>query len=322
MCWNIPFPYKGVKRMKTETVHEYKSVMKPKRDMHKLKDHIGSYLFVLPALTFLTLFSIVPIIYLIWLSFHEYRLPNPAIFNGVENYIRMFNDALFIKSIGNTMIYTAGSMAIGLSGAIAVAVLLNRKLKGIRFFKVFYFLPTITSEVITAMIFLWVFDNNLGILNYILKVSGVESPPAWLLQPTTAMIILILIGAWRGTAYNIPIFLAALQAVPQSLYEAARIDGANSWKQFVHITLPSIMHILVYCMVMSVIGSFQVVAVVDILTNGGPMDSTMVVIKHIWQQSFEFNYVGYGAALSFVLFPFLLGVTWLQLRLSSGKDNK
>ncbi|WP_221567216.1 carbohydrate ABC transporter permease [Alkalihalobacillus sp. TS-13] len=309
--------------MKAESVtqHNPSTRPKPRKEFHKLKDYTSSYLFVLPALSFLTMFSIIPIIYLIWLSFYSYSLPSPPEFTGLGNYTQMLKDKLFIKSIGNTLVYTAGSMVIGLSGAIAVAVLLNRKLKGIRLFKVFYFLPTITSEVITAMIFLWVFDNNLGILNYILKVAGVENPPAWLLQPGTAMLILILIGAWRGTAYNIPIFLAALQAVPQSLYEAARIDGANAWKQFWHITLPSIMHILVYCMVMSVIGSFQVVAVVDILTNGGPMDSTMVAIKHIWQQAFEFNYVGYGAALSFVLFPFLLFVTWLQLKLSSGKDK-
>ncbi|WP_078378731.1 carbohydrate ABC transporter permease [Sutcliffiella halmapala] len=306
--------------MKTEIATRFNPQKKSNKELHKLKDYIGSYLFVLPALSFLFIFSIAPIIYLVWLSFHDYSLPNPAVFTGLDNFARMIQDKLFIKSIGNTLVYTVGSMFIGLSGAIAVAVLLNRKLKGLRLFKVFYFLPTITSEVITAMIFLWVFDNNLGILNYLLKVAGVVSPPAWLLQPTTAMLILILIGAWRGTAYNIPIFLAALQAVPQSLYEAARIDGANGWKQFIHITLPSITHILVYCMVMSVIGSFQVVAVVDILTNGGPMDSTMVVIKHIWQQSFEFNYVGYGAALSLVLFPLLLGVTWLQLRLSNGKD--
>lgn len=306
--------------MKTEIASQMNTEIKTKKEFHKLKDYIGSYLFVLPALSFLFIFSIAPILYLIWLSFHDYSLPNPAVFTGLKNFSQMLQDKLFIKSLGNTIVYTAGSMFLGLGGAIAVAVLLNRKLRGLRFFKVFYFLPTITSEVITAMIFLWIFDNNLGILNYLLKIAGVETPPAWLLQPTTAMIILILIGAWRGTAYNIPIFLAALQAVPQSLYEAARIDGANSWKQFIHITLPSITHILVYTMVMSVIGSFQVVAVVDILTNGGPMDSTMVVIKHIWQQSFEFNYVGYGAALSLVLFPFLLAVTWLQLKLSSGKD--
>ncbi|MEH7009521.1 sugar ABC transporter permease [Neobacillus niacini] len=308
--------------MKTETVPSM-NIKKAKnnRELHKFKDILGSYLFVLPALSFLFLFSIVPIIYLIWLSFTDYSLPNPAVFIGLENFSRMLEDKLFFKSIFNTLVYTFGSMALGLAFALAIAVLLNRQLKGLRIFKVFYFLPTITSEVITAMIFLWVFDNNLGILNYLLKVLGMENPPAWLLEPTTAMLILIFIGAWRGAAYNTPIFLAALQSVPQSYYEAARLDGANAWKQFIHISLPSITHMLVYSMVMSVIGSFQVVAVVDILTNGGPMDSTMVAIKHIWQQSFEFNYVGYGASLSLVLFPFLLLITWLQLKLSSGKES-
>jgi ABC-type sugar transport system permease subunit len=308
-----------VKSLKTETAPSIKTITKRKREFYKLKDYISSYLFVLPALSFLFVFSILPIIYLVWLSFYNYSLPNQPEFTGFGNFTRMFQDKLFLKSISNTLIYTFGSMTLGLGAALGIAVLLNRKLKGLRVFRVFYFLPTITSEVITAMIFLWVFDNNLGILNYLLRVGGVEKPPAWLLQPTTAMMILILIGAWRGAAYNTPIFLTALQSVPQSYYEAAKLDGANAWKQFLHISLPSIMHILVYTMIMSVIGSFQVVAVVDILTNGGPMDSTMVAIKHIWQQSFEFNYVGYGAALSLVLFPFLLAITWLQLKLS-GKE--
>ncbi len=286
----------------------------------KWKDYIGSYAFLAPALSFLLAFIVFPIFYLVYLSFQEYQLPNPAHWNGVENYVKLFQDKLFFKSLLNTSIYTLGSMTIGIMAALFMAVLLNRQLKGIRFFKVFYFLPTITSEVITAMIFLWIFDNNLGILNYFLKTWGLESPPAWLLDPFWAMTILILVGAWRGASYNTPIFLAALQGVPKSLYEAADLDGASGWKKFWHISIPSILPIVVYSVVMSIIGSFQVVAIVDVLTNGGPQNSTLVAIKHIWQQAFEFNHVGYGATLSLFLFPILFIITWLQLRLSAGRN--
>lgn len=283
----------------------------------KWKDYLTSYLFLVPALSFLFVFSIVPIVYLIWLSLHQYQLPNPPIFSGLDNFRQLMADHTFLKSVVNTSVYTVGSMTVGLSAALFMAVLLSLKLKGFRFFKVLYFLPTVTSEVITAMIFLWILDNNLGILNYVLPILGFENPPNWLQDPIWAMIVLILVGAWRGASYNTPIFLAGLEGIPKDYYEAAELDGASGWQKFWHISIPGIVPILVYCMVMSVIGSFQVIAIVDVLTNGGPMDRTLVAIKHIWQQAFEFNHVGYGATLSLVLFPILFLATWLQLKLSS-----
>lgn len=287
---------------------------------NKWKDYLGSYLFVFPALSLLFTFSFVPIIYLVYLSFHRYRLPESPEFIGLENYARLISDSVFIESIGNTLVYTFSSMIIGLFAALSIAVLLMQAFKGKRFFKVFYFLPAVTSDVISAMIFLWIFDHNLGILNYLLTTIGIAEPPMWLLHPIWAMVILIIVGAWRGASYNIPIFLAALEGVPKALYEAAEIDGANGWYKFWNITIPSIMPISVYCMIMSIIGSFQVVAIVDVLTDGGPQNSTMVAIKYVWQQAFEFNYVGYGATLSLVVLPFLFFVTWLNLKLSSRSE--
>lgn len=283
----------------------------------KWKDYLTSYLFLVPALSFLFVFSILPILYLVWLSFHEYELPNPPVFIGLDNFRQLLEDRTFFKSIYNTSVYTVGSLTIGISAALFMAVLVSNKLRGTRFFKVFYFLPTVTSEVITAMIFLWILDHNLGILSYLLPALGFENPPNWLQDPFWAMAVLILVGAWRGASYNTPILLAGLEGIPRDYYEAADLDGANGWQKFMYISIPGIVPILVYCVVMSIIGSFQVIAIVDVLTNGGPMDSTLVAIKHIWQQAFEFNHVGYGATLSLVLFPILFLVTWLQLKLSS-----
>ncbi|GAB2570616.1 carbohydrate ABC transporter permease [Gracilibacillus alcaliphilus] len=283
----------------------------------KWKKHLGAYMFLAPALTLLFTFSFVPILYVIYLSFHRFRLPEDPVFIGFENYIRLFSDSVFWTSIWNTLVYTIGSMFIGLFAALCIAVLLNRSFRGKRFFKVFYFLPTVTSDVISAMIFFWIFDHNLGILNYLLTKAGFSAAPNWLLDPFWAMMILIVVGAWRGASYNIPIFLAGLGSVSKSYYEAAEIDGANGWQKFWKITIPSIMPISVYCMVMSIIGSFQVVAIVDVLTDGGPRNSTLVALKYLWQQSFEFNYVGYGATISLFIFPFLLLLTWLNLKLSN-----
>lgn len=280
------------------------------------KDHFTSFLFVAPAMAFLVTFALIPIIYLLYLSFFKYQIPNPAVLVGLDNYTRAFGDALFWKSLKNTLLYTVGSSTLGLSGALAMAVFLNRKFAGKRFFKVMYFLPTVTSEVITAMIFLWIFDGQLGILNYGLRVMGNTEPPQWLLTAPYAMLVVMMVGAWRGISYNTPIYLAALEGIPKSLYEAADIDGANGWQKFWNVSVPGIVHTLVYTVVMAVIGSFQVVAIVDVLTNGGPLDSTLVAIKYIWKQAFEYNNVGYGATLSLLIVPFLLIFTVMQLKIS------
>ncbi|RKL65006.1 sugar ABC transporter permease [Salipaludibacillus neizhouensis] len=306
-----------ISKHKSAVYMDGKSLLEEKiKKKNRRKDYLGTYLFLTPALLLLFTFSFVPIIYVVYLSFHRVRLPDDPIFIGIGNYAQLMGDSVFWRSMGNTLIYTLGSMSLGLFAGLCVAVLLNRAFKGKRFFKVFYFLPSVTSDVVSAMIFLWIFDHNLGILNYLLPKVGLVEPPAWLLDPFWAMFILIFVGSWRGAAYNIPIFLAGLEGVPKSYYEAAEIDGANGWHKFWRITIPSIMPISVYCMVMSIIASFQVVAIVDVLTDGGPDNSTLVALKYVWQQSFQFNYVGYGATMSLFIFPFLLVMTWLNLKLS------
>lgn len=284
---------------------------------HKWKDHLTSYLFLVPALSFLFVFILIPIVYLFYLSFHRYRLPDEPKFIGLENYVRLFHDEVFLKSIVNTIIYTLSSVTLGVFFALVVAYILNRSFRGKKFFKVFYFLPTVTSEVIIAMIFFWLFDHNLGVVNYALTALGVPEPPNWLLDPFWAMVILILVGTWRGISYNIPILLSALEGVSKSLYEAADLDGATTIQKFFKVSIPSVKPMLLYSVVMGIIGSFQVVAIVDVLTDGGPKNSTLVSLKYIWQQSFEFNYVGYGATLSFALLPILIFITWLSFKISS-----
>lgn len=273
------------------------------------------YAFIAPALLCLFAFMVIPTIYLAYLSLHQYIMPKPMTFIGLQNFMKIFHDELFIKSLWNTGRYALGSMALGLSAALAMAVLLNRELRGIRIYRVFYFLPTVVSDVITALIFLWMLDTELGLFNHTLRGSGFKPVP-WLMSEQWAMFSVIVLGAWRGASYNTPIFLAALRSIPRDLYEAADIDGASGWRKFMHISVPMIMPIVVYAMVMSAIGSFQVIGIIDVMTDGGPNDSTYVALKYIWRQAFEFNNMGYAAALSFTVFPILLFVTWLNMKLA------
>ncbi|REK65051.1 MAG: lactose ABC transporter permease [Cohnella sp.] len=281
----------------------------------KRRNRWQGYLFVGPALLVLMVTSIIPIIYVVWMSFHRETPSGESSFAGLSNFRQLFHDTLFFKSIGNTLVYTFASAALGLSAALVLAALLSRNVKGSKWFQILFFLPSVTSEVVTAMMFLWLLDYNFGLFNYVAEKTGFERVQ-WLLDPELAMLSVVLVGAWRGASYNTPIFLSAIQNIPGDLYEAASIDGAHAVQKFFRITVPMIVPILSYTIIMAFIGSFQMVAIVDILTNGGPLDSTMVTLKYIWRQGFEFNNLNYAATLSLGLLPILFLITWIQMKFS------
>lgn len=275
---------------------------------------IYGYLFVAPALLVLTVFVLLPIAFAIYLSFTSYNLVEAPRWIALDNYRRLAADALFRKTLLTTAIYAVGSIALGLSSALAVALLLNRELPGITAFKIVYFLPTVASEAVMAVVFLWMYLDR-GTLNGLLTALGL-SPVGWLRSPSMALFSIILYGAWRGMSYNIPIFLAALKNVSRELYEAAQIDGATSWAQFRYVTIPSIMPMLIYTSIMSTIASFQVVAVVDLMTGGGPRNGTEVTIRYIAFTAIESLNIGYASAMSVAVLGLLLVITYAQMRLS------
>lgn len=272
------------------------------------------YLFVAPALLVLTVFVLLPIAFAIYLSFTSYNLIEAPRWIGLDNYRQLATDALFRKTLLTTAIYAIGSIVLGLGGALAVALLLNRELPGITAFKIVYFLPTIASEAVMAVVFLWMYQDR-GTLNGLLQAVGLP-PVGWLRSPRMALFSIVLYGAWRGLSYNTPIFLAALRNVSRELYEAAQIDGANRWAQFRYVTIPSIMPMLIYTFIMSTIASFQVVAVVDLMTGGGPQNSTEVTIRYIAFTASESLKIGYAATMSVAVLGLLLVITYFQMRLS------
>lgn len=284
-----------------------------------LRGYCTSYLFILPAMIYFAIFSFAPIIYMVYLSFTEYKFPGTPHFNGLSNFIKASKDTLYWQSVWNTLVFTFFATIFTVVFALIIAVFMNRKFKGKRVFRVIYYLPAVVSEVVNAILFLWLFNAQFGVINTTLMKIGIKNPIAWLQTSPYAMIVIILVAVWRGGCWNAPIFLSALEGISKSIYESAEIDGANGWVKFWKISLPSLNDTMVYVVIMTIIAGFQVIAYCDVLTNGAPFNTTLVSIKYIWKQAFEFNNMGYASTLSLILFPALMVVTYFQVR---GSDKR
>src|SRR5262245_12102511 len=283
----------------------------------RMKRSLSAYAFVGPALVLLGVFVIVPMFYALWVSLFDYGITGSNAFTGLENYIQALRDQLFWKSMGITSIYAAGSALLGLSWALGLAVLVTQRLPFMGWFRVLYFVPSVGSIVAVGTIWLWMLDYNLGLVNYSLSVVHLGKLP-FLQDGRWALGSVIFIGAWIGASYNLPIFAAGIESVSRDLFEAALLDGARAWQRFRHITLPSIAPITRFTVIMAIIGSFQVLGLIDVLTNGGPDNGTLFTIKYIWQQGWDFLHLGYASAISLFMLVFLFVVTWQQVR--SGRE--
>lgn len=278
---------------------------------------LPGYLFVTPALSVLGVFVFLPLFTAVGLSFTSWNAVGPVRWAGLRNYELMLADPTFARALINTFAYTAGSASLGIAAALALALLLNQKVPGIGTFRALLFLPALMSEVVSAMVFQWLYSTDLGLFNWVLTCLGCEPVP-WLTSTRWAMLSVILMGAWVGAAYNAPIFLTGLSAIPPTLYEAAALDGATRWQEFWYITLPALRPFMLYVLVMSGVGSFQVFGRIHVLTGGGPVDATLTCMPYIHRVAFSFNQMGYASALSVLLFVLLIGLSALQMRLMRG----
>lgn len=274
---------------------------------------IAPYLFIAPNIVLFLVFIIFPILFTFYISFHKWRILGEPDFVAFENYTKLVSDPVFWISLWNTIYYTIGtvpfSMALGLAGAI----LLNRKIPLRSFFRGVFFAPVVVSLVATGLIWAWMYNPNYGLINHLLGKLGIEGVN-WLSSTTWAMPAVILTTLWVRTGYCLVIYLAGLQAIPESLYEAAEIDGANSWQKFWHVTLPLLRNTTVFVLVISVIYGFMVFDLIYTMTNGGPGNSTTVIVQYIYQKAFVEGDMGYGSALGSVLFLLILALTVIQLR--------
>ncbi|KAA3664338.1 MAG: sugar ABC transporter permease [Chloroflexi bacterium] len=236
-------------------------------------------------------------------------------FVGLQNYQDIFSDELFRTSLINTIYYAVGSVSLGIVVSLFIAILLNQNVPGTGIFRTLFYLPSITAGVAMAVVWIWVFNPRVGLFNFLLGLVGVAGP-AWLKDTNWALPALILMSLWQTGSYII-ILLAGLQGVPQSLYEAAEIDGANRWNQFRHVTLPMISPALFLVVVIATVNSFQIFVNIRVMTQGGPGTSTMVYVYYLYQNTFSYLRMGYGSALAWVLFVVIGILTWLQFKASN-----
>lgn len=284
-----------------------------RRFWSRSNERVG-YLFILPSFIHLLIFLLIPVGFSFFLSFRDWDQPKfqDAPYIGLDNYDFLMGDKRFWHAMGNTAYYTALSVPLGMALSLAVAAILNQKLRGVNLFRILFFIPVISSWVAVSIIWVTLLDPNVGIVNYLLKLVGLPSVN-WLGDPRSAMPSLVLISIWKGLGFQMIIWLSGLQAIPQELYEAASIDGANRWQSFWGITLPLLTPTTLFLAVTGVIGSFQVFAPVYVISKGGPLGSTDVAMFHIYQRAFQNFDFGYASAQSWVLFAVIFIATLIQL---------
>ncbi len=280
-------------------------------------------IFLAPALTAIGLFFFVPVLAALVLSFTDfdiYALGNFSVarFVGLRNYVQIVNDPLFWKALKNTLYFLLVGGPLSIAVSLGAALLLNAKLVRWKpLFRFVYFAPVVTTLVAVAVVWRFIYHPRFGLLNYALGFFGVN-PIDWLGDPNWAMPAMILLAVWKNFGYNMIIFIAGLQNIPVQLYEAASIDGAGFWQRFRSVTLPLLAPTTVFITIITMIGYFQFFAEPYVMTQGGPLNSTLSIVLLMYQQGFRWWSMGYAAAIAFVLFLFiLLGSalqTWLQRR--------
>jgi len=272
--------------------------------------------FISPWLVGLGVFLLYPIVASLYYSFCDYSVLYQARPIGTANYVDLTKDPLFWKALLNTLYYAVISVPLGLALALALAMLLNTGVRGLAFYRTMFFLPALLPAVALAVLWLWIFNGEYGVLNVFLSKLGIPSP-GWLTDPAWSKPALILLALW-GTGYAMVIFLAGLQDVPVQLYEAADLDGANWWHKTRHVTLPMISPVILFNGIMGIIGSLQFFAIPYIMApNGQPARSAYFYAMYLYDNAFVYLKMGYASAMAWILFGLILFLTLLSLRLAS-----
>ena len=286
-----------------------KNKIKNKMSAMFQKESFWAWVFVLPAFLGTLIFIIIPIFASFGLSFVDWNLINKPKIVGLENYTGLFNDPVFYQVLWNTLYYALITAIFSIILPLILAVALNGKIKGSEFFKTAYFIPFVTPMIVIGIVWTWIFDPNYGILNWIL---GVGNNIKWLYDKDFAMPALIIVSVWKNIGYNMVIFLAGLQAIPESINEASEIDGATGIKRFFLVTLPLLSPTVFFVSIMTTISSFHVFDLIYLMTEGGPENSTSVMVYWIYKQAFEFFNIGKASAIAYVLFVIILSLTYIQ----------
>jgi ABC-type sugar transport systems, permease components len=280
-----------------------------------LKSNAIAYSFILPNLLGFAIFTLVPMVFALGLSFMTWDGAHPIAFAGLKNFQRMLHDETFRISFLNTLWFVLGTVPTTLVFSLGLAVLLNREFRGRNFYRAAFFFPYVASLVAVSVVWNMMFHPTMGPVNNLLRSLGVVNPPRWSASTQWALPTVIMASIWKNIGYYMIIYLAALQGIPRELYEAARIDGANGWQSFRKITLPQLSPATFFVTMMLTISSFKVFDLIYVMTMGGPGRATNVLVYTIYDSAFVAFDFGYSSAIAMVLFIMVLGITLLQFRM-------
>ncbi len=303
----------------------------------KLKKTIKGYFFISPSATVMIVFIFFPLLYAFFMSFHQWDMSSQAIFVGFQNYVLALTSTQFWNSMFYTLYYVLGVLPFSLFFGLFFAILLrDGTMRGVGIYRMIYFMPVVTSPIAAAMGFNWIFQSQMGIANHIIEkfggqdVSWLTNPtgilqmffnnfnislPTILQGPSLALVVIILLGIWQNVGYSTVVYLAGLQSISSTYYEAAALDGASEWKSFWNITLPLLSPSTFFLMIMFTISSFQVFGPIQIMTpSGGPLNTTSVVVFYLYRQAFSYYNMGYAMAVAFLLMGMILLATIFQFK--------
>ena len=283
---------------------------------------LAGFVFVAPSLFFIVVFTILPIFGALYYSLTDYDLMQPPSFAGLKNYRNLTGDPRYLHATTNTLLFAFGTVPTGVTTSLALAVLINRQIRGIYAYRALFYMPVVSSFVSVSLIWLWLYEPQFGLLNDLFEFIGLPRMK-WLRSPDTSMLSIIIMSVWKNMGLNMVIYLAGLQGIPPHLYEAADIDGANGSSKFFRITLPLLAPTTFFVVIVYIIGALQMFTQVFVMTQhsglsatlGGPLDSTITAVILIYFNAFAFLKMGYAAAMSFVLFVVIAVITVINTRL-------
>ncbi len=291
--------------------------------MKKLnKENLTGYVFIAPAVILLVVFLLIPFLLTLGYSFTNYNILKPGEMKiiGFSNFLKLTQDTVFRKSIINTFVFVILVVPLQVCLALGLALLINRKLKGISIYRLAFFAPTVLSLVVVSILWTYIYNPNNGLLNSLFGSFGI-GPFKFLNDPRTAMLCIVVLSAWQGCGFQMMIFLSGLQDIPLHLYEAAEMDGATKIQQFVNVTLPGLKNIAVFVSLNIVVSAFQLIIQPMMMTGGGPQNATMTIVYEIYQTGFRYNQMGYGSAMALVFTVIVLVISLVQNKITS-KSNE
>ena len=284
-----------------------------------MKNKVIPYFLAAPYLLHLSIFVLFPVVFSLVLTFHKWNIISPMEFTGFDNYVRLFSDRLFWRSILNTLVFLTIHIPLQIIGALVLAYILNTKLIFRAFFRASFFLPVVISGVVITMLWQQLYAYNSGLLNRFLVEIGF-SKVGWIQNKNIAMISIAIMATWKNVGLYVILFLIGLQSVPKTYYEAADVEGANAWQKFWHITLPAINPTMFMVVVLSTIGGFSLFIEPYIMTGGGPLNSTLSAMLYIYKQAFEYYHMGYSATLGVFFAMLILMVVVIQRKFIEQED--